>query len=210
MASFAQNNSAQIDSNLDQEFASYVRQKAPSQADELLSNTSDIRVAKERDALAQSFVKERLLPKLENEYSQNRENIEVKGAATSGGNLPSSSDLIAEHESNDKRIKVMSEGAEIKHDTAQNVLSKETSTKENIANIKDKIVEGKNEVEKQQKALENNHQNELKNHTEKMEQEKSHKIKSGLIYDNNPSLDKSKPNNGVMNKDEYDKYPNSD
>lgn len=48
MASFARNNSAQIDRNLDQEFASYVREKAPGEADELLGNTSDMNVSKER------------------------------------------------------------------------------------------------------------------------------------------------------------------
>lgn len=210
MASFAQNNSAQIDSNLDQEFASYVRQKAPSQADELLSNTSDIRVAKERDALAQSFVKERLLPKLESEYSLNRGNIEAKGAAASGGNLPLSSDLIAEHESNDKRIKAMSEGAEIKHDTAQNVLAKETSTKGNIANIKDKIVEGKKEVDNQQKVLESNHQMKVNKYDQQMEVEKDKKAKAGLLYDkNNHERAESKNNeedNGIMKRDEYNKY----
>ncbi|MEY0316051.1 hypothetical protein AB7W26_15070 [Providencia rettgeri] len=210
MASFAQNNSAQIDSNLDQEFASYVRQKAPSQADELLSNTSDIRVAKERDALAQSFVKERLLPKLESEYSQNRGNIEAKGAAASGGNLPSSSDLIAEHESNDKRIKSMSEGAEIKHDTAQNVLSKETSTKGNIANIKDKIVEGKNEVDKKQQELENKHQSEVAGYTKKLNEAKDKQVKAGLRFSEGNKTSANTKDNGIIPHDEYDKIRNSD
>lgn len=210
MASFAQNNSAQIDRNLDQEFASYVRQKAPSDADEILGNTSDMRVAKERDALAQSFVKERLLPQLESDYAQNRGKIDAKDASMSTGHIPLSSDLISEYQSNDNRIKTMSTDADIKHDTAQTVQSKEALNKENIANIKDKIEEGKNEVDKQQKLLESNHQNELKSHAENMKQEKDSKVKSGLLYDNNSNLDKNKPNNGVMNIDEYEKYPNSD
>ncbi|HEF8783833.1 TPA: conjugal transfer mating pair stabilization protein TraG [Providencia alcalifaciens] len=214
MASFAQNNSAQIDRNLDQEFASYVRQKAPSDADEILGNTSDMRVAKERDALAQSFVKERLLPQLESDYAQNRGKIDAKDASMSTGHIPSSSDLISEYQSNDNRIKTMSTDADIKHDTAQTVQSKEALNKENIANIKDKIEEGKNEVDKQQKILESNHQMKVNKYDQQMEVEKEQKVKAGLLYDNkNNEIAESKnseKDNGVMKRDEYNKYKNSD
>ncbi|HHR6406506.1 TPA: conjugal transfer mating-pair stabilization protein TraG [Providencia alcalifaciens] len=214
MASFAQNNSAQIDRNLDQEFASYVRQKAPSDADEILGNTSDMRVAKERDALAQSFVKERLLPQLESDYAQNRGKIDAKDASMSTDHIPSSSDLISEYQSNDNRIKTMSTDADIKHDTAQTVQSKEALNKENIANIKDKIEEGKNEVDKQQKILESNHQMKVNKYDQQVEVEKEQKVKAGLLYDNkNNEIAESKnseKDNGVMKRDEYNKYKNSD
>lgn len=208
MASFAQNNSAQVDSNLDQEFASYVRQKAPSQADELLSNTSDIRIAKEREILAQSFVKERLLPKLEREYSQNRGNIEAKGVAASEGNLPSSNDLIAEHQSHAQRIKVMSEDAAIKHDTAQTVRSKESVNNEYLANIQNKIVEGKQTINVQQKKLDNDYQDKALEYNKKMEVEHMKKMDAGLMTDTR-RVEKSPDSNGLMSKEEYFKK-NSD
>ncbi|HHR6038851.1 TPA: conjugal transfer mating-pair stabilization protein TraG [Providencia alcalifaciens] len=212
MASFAQNNSAQIDRNLDQEFASYVRQKAPSDADEILGNTSDMRVAKERDALAQSFVKERLLPQLESDYAQNRGKIDAKDASMSTGHIPSSSDLISEYQSNDNRIKTMSADADIKHDTAQTVQSKEALNKENIANIKDKIEEGKKEVDKQNKTLSNNHRDKLDNYNSKMEIEKSKKVDAGLLYKKDDGIKPSlrEEDNGIMSKYEYDKHKNSD
>lgn len=208
MASYAQNNSAQIDRNLDQEFANYVRQKAPGQADELLSNTSDMSVAKEREALAQSFVKERLIPKLESDYAQNRSNIEAGDNTRASNSTPTSEGLIAEYESNNNRIKAMSGDAEIKHDTAQNVISKEEKNKEKIAIVKDKIEQGKVEVAAQKNALENNHQNEVDNHTEKMASEKNKMAEAGLVV--NKPVNSNKQNNGIMDIDEYEKHPNSD
>lgn len=212
MASYAQNNSAQIDRNLDQEFANYVRQTAPGQADELLSNTSDMNVAKERDALAQSFVKERLIPKLESDYAQNRGNIEAGDNTRASNTMPSSGSLIAEHESNESRIKAMSANAEIKHDTAQNVISKEAQNKDNIAIVKDKIETGRAEVVQQKTNLEANHQNEVVNHTEKMEIEKDKKVKAGLLYNEKSKSDSNfqEKDNGIMRRDEYNKYKNSD
>nr|WP_282561916.1 conjugal transfer mating-pair stabilization protein TraG [Providencia sp. PROV188] len=208
MASFAQNNSAQIDRNLDQEFASYVRQKAPSDADEILGNTSDMRVAKERDALAQSFVKERLLPQLESDYAQNREKIDAKDASMSTGHIPSSSDLISEYQSNDNRIKTMSTDADIKHDTAQTVQSKEALNKENIANIKDKIEKGKNDVNQRRDDLENNYHDEIRKQETKMIEEQDKKKKAGLMVDDSP-VEKKPGSNGIMDPNDYYKK-NSD
>ncbi|MTC48178.1 conjugal transfer mating pair stabilization protein TraG [Providencia alcalifaciens] len=208
MASFAQNNSAQIDRNLDQEFASYVRQKAPSDADEILGNTSDMRVAKERDALAQSFVKERLLPQLESDYAQNREKIDAKDASMSTGHIPSSSDLISEYQSNDNRIKTMSTDADIKHDTAQTVQSKEALNKENIANIKDKIEKGKNDVNQRRDDLENNYHDEIRKQETKMIEEQDKKKKAGLMVDDSP-VEKKPGSNGIMEPNDYYKK-NSD
>ncbi|HHR5860553.1 TPA: conjugal transfer mating-pair stabilization protein TraG [Providencia alcalifaciens] len=208
MASFAQNNSAQIDRNLDQEFASYVRQKAPSDADEILGNTSDMRVAKERDALAQSFVKERLLPQLESDYAQNRGKIDAKDASMSTGHIPSSSDLISEYQSNDNRIKTMSTDADIKHDTAQTVQSKEALNKENIANIKDKIEKGKNDVNQRRDDLENNYHDEIRKQETKMIEEQYKKKKAGLMVDDSP-VEKKPGSNGIMDPNDYYKK-NSD
>lgn len=208
MASFAQNNSAQIDRNLDQEFASYVRQKAPSDADEILGNTSDMRVAKERDALAQSFVKERLLPQLESDYAQNRGKIDAKDASMSTGHIPSSSDLISEYQSNDNRIKTMSADADIKHDTAQTVQSKEALNKENIANIKDKIEKGKNDVNQRRDDLENNYHDEIRKQETKMIEEQDKKKKAGLMVDDSP-VEKKPGSNVIMDPNDYYKK-NSD
>lgn len=170
--------------------------------------------AKERDALAQSFVKERLLPQLESDYAQNRGKIDAKDSSMSTDHIPSSSDLISEYQSNDNRIKTMSTDADIKHDTAQTVQSKEALNKENIANIKEKIEEGKNEVDKQQKILESNHQMKVNKYDQQVEVEKEQKVKAGLLYDNkNNEIAESKnseKDNGVMKRDEYNKYKNSD
>ncbi|EUD04102.1 TraG-like N-terminal domain protein [Providencia alcalifaciens RIMD 1656011] len=208
MASFAQNNSAQIDRNLDQEFASYVRRKAPSYADEILGNTSDMRVAKERDALAQSFVKERLLPQLESDYAQNREKIDAKDASMSTGHIPSSSALISEYQSNDNRIKTMSTDADIKHDTAQTVQSKEALNKENIVNIKGKIEEGKNEINQNNQNLNDNYKKVSDDYYNKIKTEKDKLKEKGIIVDDKKIENKVEPKR-MMTLEEYNKR-NSD
>ena len=212
MASYAQNNSAQIDRNLDQEFANYVRQTAPGQADELLSNTSDMNVARERDALAQSFVKERLIPKLESDYAQNRSDIDAGDKTQASNATPTSAALIAEYESNDNRIKAMSTDAEIKHDTAQNVISKEAQNRENIATVKSKIDEGKTEISDRRDKLDSQYQAEESKYHEKMEAEKVSQVNAGLRLDENEPVIKpenKKRSNGLMDPDEYYKN-NSD
>ncbi|EUD11668.1 conjugal transfer mating pair stabilization protein TraG (plasmid) [Providencia alcalifaciens] len=208
MASFAQNNSAQIDRNLDQEFASYVRRKAPSYADEILGNTSDMRVAKERDALAQSFVKERLLPQLESDYAQNREKIDAKDASMSTGHIPSSSALISEYQSNDNRIKTMSTDADIKHDTAQTVQSKEALNKENIVNIKGKIEEGKNKINQNNQNLNDNYKKVSDDYYNKIKTEKDKLKEKGIIVDDKKIENKVEPKR-MMTLEEYNKR-NSD
>ncbi|MEX6281278.1 hypothetical protein [Providencia hangzhouensis] len=87
MASYVTNNSAQIDSNLDQEFANYVRQAVPSRADAILSNTSDLSIAREREALAKDFINDRLLPNVKNDYAQNRVSVVAMDKTASAGNI---------------------------------------------------------------------------------------------------------------------------
>lgn len=146
------------------------------------------------------------------EYAQNRGNIDAKDNTGSTNIIPSSGSLIAEYESNDNRIKTMSADAEIKHDTAQNVISKEAQNKDNIAIVKDKIEMGKAEVVKQKTALDNNHKNEIDNYSKKMETEKDNKTKAGLLYNEKAKIDSDfkEEDNGVMTRDEYNKYKNSD
>lgn len=121
MASYVTNNSAQIDSNLDQEFANYVRQAVPSRADAILSNTSDLSIAREREALAKDFINDRLLPNVKNDYAQNRASVVAMDKTTSAGNIPSGESLMAEYDGHVQDVNTLSQNAGIKHDIAQKV-----------------------------------------------------------------------------------------
>ncbi|ENB4454605.1 conjugal transfer mating pair stabilization protein TraG [Escherichia albertii] len=72
MASYAENNSASINSNYSQEFVNYVHQSAPGRATTVLTDAGSPSLRAEREQLAQAFVDEKLKPQLEQEFRENR------------------------------------------------------------------------------------------------------------------------------------------
>lgn len=208
MASYVTNNSAQVDSNLDQEFASYVRQTAPSRADEVLSNTSDMTIARERDLLAKEFMNARLLPKVVNDYDQNRASVVGMDRTQSAGNIPSGRSLINEYETKEKEINTLSEKSGIKHDTAHKVKEKEQEYQDKIGTVKENINKGSMDIEKRHDELKLNHQEKIQEHEVKMEKEKEKQMDAGFITDTR-RVEKTQYNNGFMNQGEYNKR-NSD
>lgn len=72
MASYAENNSASINSNYSQEFVNYAHQAAPARATTVLTDAGDPSLRAEREQLAQAFVDEKLKPQLEQEFRENR------------------------------------------------------------------------------------------------------------------------------------------
>lgn len=72
MASYAENNSASINSNYSQEFVNYVHQSVPARATTVLTDAGDPSLRAEREQLAQTFVDEKLKPQLEQEFRENR------------------------------------------------------------------------------------------------------------------------------------------
>ncbi|MGV6421344.1 conjugal transfer mating-pair stabilization protein TraG [Escherichia coli] len=72
MASYAENNSASINSNYSQEFVNYAHQVAPARATTVLTDAGDPSLRAEREQLAQAFVDEKLKPQLEQEFRENR------------------------------------------------------------------------------------------------------------------------------------------
>ncbi len=96
LASYAENNSANINQNYSQEFVGYVTSKRPGEADQLLSDAASPEVRAEREKLVQAFVEERMKPQLLQEFEQNRgrtgEGMGSVGGASGGGNLQSEYD----------------------------------------------------------------------------------------------------------------------
>ncbi|EBG8753425.1 conjugal transfer mating pair stabilization protein TraG [Salmonella enterica] len=72
LASYAENNSANINQNYSQEFVGYVTSKRPGEADKLLSDAASPEVRAERDRLVQEFVEDRMKPQLLQEFEQNK------------------------------------------------------------------------------------------------------------------------------------------
>ena len=208
MASYVTNNSAQIDSNLDQEFANYVRQASPSRADTILSNTSDLSIAREREALAKDFINDRLLPNVKNDYAQNRASIVAMDKTASAGNIPSGGSLMAEYDGHVQDVNTLSQNAGIKHDTAHKVTEKEKEYQDKIGTVKGKINQGSVGIQQRHDELKLNHQEKIQEHEVKMEKEKEKHMDAGLITDTR-RVEKTPDSNGLMSKEKYYKK-NSD
>ncbi|HEM8293641.1 conjugal transfer mating-pair stabilization protein TraG [Providencia vermicola] len=208
MASYVTNNSAQIDSNLDQEFASYVRQAVPNRADAILSNTSDLSIAREREALAKDFINDRLLPNVKNDYAQNRASVVAMDKTASAGNIPSGESLVAEYDGHVQNINTLSQNAGIKHDTAHKVTEKEKEYQDKIGTVKGKINEGSVEIQQRHDELKLNHQERIQEHEVKMEKEKEKQMDAGMITDTR-RVEKTPDTNGLMSPEKYYKK-NSD
>lgn len=208
MASYVTNNSAQIDSNLDQEFANYVRQAAPSRADAILSNTSDLSIAREREALAKDFINDRLLPNVKNDYAQNRASVVAMDKTASAGNIPSGESLMAEYDGHAQDVNTLSLNAGIKHDTAHKVTEKEKEYQDKIGTVKGKINQGSAGIQQRHDDLKLNHQEKIQEHEVKMEKEKEKHMDAGLITDTR-RVEKTPDSNGLMSKEKYYKK-NSD
>jgi len=95
LASYAENNSANINQNYSQEFVGYVTSKRPGEADEVLSDAASPEVRAERDKLVQEFVEDRLKPQLLQAFEQNKgyTGDGMGGAGVSSGHV----DLQAEY-----------------------------------------------------------------------------------------------------------------
>lgn len=73
MASYAESNSANINSNYSQEFVNYAHQVAPERATSILTDAGDPSLRAEREQLAQDFVDEKLKPQLEKAFRENQQ-----------------------------------------------------------------------------------------------------------------------------------------
>ncbi|EEY6229545.1 conjugal transfer protein TraG [Escherichia coli] len=93
LASYAENNSANINQNYSQEFVGYVTSQRPGEADQLLSDTANPEVRAERERLVQAFVEERIKPQLLQQFEQNKartgEGMGSVSSSSGGGDLES-------------------------------------------------------------------------------------------------------------------------
>ncbi|PAU99452.1 conjugal transfer protein TraG [Arsenophonus sp. ENCA] len=78
MASRTESLSGQMSENLTQQFANYVSQHAPQQAEQILTDTNSPEMAAEREALAREFVQQQVTPKIDNAYHENQYALQTK------------------------------------------------------------------------------------------------------------------------------------
>lgn len=164
MASRTESMTGQMNENLTQQFASFVQQRAPHDASEILTNTSSPEIAAQREALAREFVKEQVEPRVDAAYQQGRESIGQNMTGVSGGGDNGS--VMADYGQNSGRIDAMTQEAGIKDNVGQKVDGMIAENKQQHQETREKIQQQGVEVKKENAELENDHKtkgNDFKN-----------------------------------------------
>lgn len=155
MASRTESMSGQVNENLTQQFATFVQQRAPQDAEAILTNTSSPEVAAQREALAREFVKEQVEPKIDGAYQQGREAIGQNMSGVSGGGDRAT--VMADYGHNSGNIETMTQDAAINNNVKQTVGSMIHNNNQAHQQTQHEIQGQGGEVKKQHSDLEKSH-----------------------------------------------------
>lgn len=155
MASRTESMSGQMNENLTQQFANFVQQRSPQNAEAILTDTSSPEVAAQREALAREFVKAQVEPKVNGAYQQGRESIGQNMSGVSGGGDRGS--VMADYGHNVGNIEAMTRDAGIKDNVGQKVDGMIAQNNQQHQESREGIQQQGGEVKKENAELENEH-----------------------------------------------------
>ncbi|PVZ84206.1 conjugal transfer protein TraG [Serratia sp. S1B] len=156
MASRTENMSGQSSENLNQQFANFVAERSPENAEQILTNTGSPEVAAQRDQLVRAFVSENVTPKVDADYNNNRQ--ELGGGMNNvggGGNADTVSD---DYEGHKGQVEERTQGAGIRRDVGKGVNTLVEKTEDKVAENSAVIDVQQKNVEGQQESLKVNHE----------------------------------------------------
>lgn len=153
MASMSESETAQQTSNLSQEFVGYVQQKAPGDASRILTNTADENVRHEREALADSFVEEKLRSRIEGDFNSNSASLAngMQNVEQSNG------DTARTINSGQQEIERRAQSAGIKGNITQGVDDSLTTNQGVIKQTGANIEQGHGDVQRESDRLKSEH-----------------------------------------------------
>lgn len=153
VASMSESETAQQTSNLSQEFVGYVQQKMPGDVSRILTNTADESVRHDREALANSFVEEKLRSRIEGDFNTNR-------SLLTGGMQSvelSTGDGAGTINSGQQEMEDRAQSAGIKGNTTQSVDDSFKRNKHFIEQAGADIEQGHREVQRESDRLKSEH-----------------------------------------------------
>jgi conjugal transfer mating pair stabilization protein TraG len=163
LASYAENNSANINQNYSQEFVGYVTSKRPGEADKLLSDAASPEVRAERDRLVQEFVEDRMKPQLLQEFEQNkgRTGDGIGGVGASSGHV----DLHAEHTQQQGNMESLASANGVKqgNEVGADVQHRRSSAESQVDSDKNSVNSSGNSTRTDYNRLQNEHEQSNKN-----------------------------------------------
>ena len=158
MASRTESMSGQMNENLTQQFAHFVQQRSPQNAEAILTNTSSPEVAAQREELAREFVKTQVEPKIDGAYQQGRESIGQNMPGVSGGGDRGS--VMGDYGHNAGNIEAMTRDAGIKDNVGQKVDGMIAQNNQQHQESREDIQQQGIDVKKQNADMENVHKTE--------------------------------------------------
>lgn len=164
MASRTENMSGQMNENLTQQFASFVKQRSPNSADIILTNSTSPEISAQREALAREFVKAQVEPRIDGAYRQGRETIGQNMPEVSGGGDRGS--VMADYGHNAGSVEAMTRDAGIKDNVGQKVDGMIVQNHQQHQKSRESIQQQGVEVRKENAELESDHKtkgNDFKN-----------------------------------------------
>ncbi|WP_064375668.1 conjugal transfer mating-pair stabilization protein TraG [Klebsiella michiganensis] len=201
MASRTESMSCQMSENLTQQFANFVQQRSPQNAEAILTNTSSPEVVAQRESLAREFVKAQVEPKVDGDYQEARGSIGQGMPNVSGGGGAAS--VEADYSQHSGSIDGMTHDAGIKDDVGQTVGTMVSQNKQAHQESRQGIQQQGDDVKTQQTGLESHHKKEGNNFNEQYNKEISSQ-RDTLISD---TTEKLRENALKRAKDLDDKRP---
>ncbi|MEH3297017.1 conjugal transfer mating pair stabilization protein TraG [Raoultella planticola] len=180
MASRTESMSGQMSENLTQQFANFVQQRSPQNAEAILTNTSSPEVAAQRESLAREFVKAQVEPKVDGSYQEARGSIGQGMPNVSGGGGAAS--VEADYSQHSGSIDGMTHDAGIKDNVGQTVGTMVSQNKQAHQESRQEIQQQGGEVKKQQTDLESHHKTEGNNFTERYNKETDSQVNNPLSH----------------------------
>ncbi|BBV79163.1 MULTISPECIES: conjugal transfer mating-pair stabilization protein TraG [Enterobacteriaceae] len=171
MASRTETMSGQVNEDLNQQFAQYVRKQAPHDADTLLTDTGSPEIAAKRRELAWSFVQSQVQPGLDNAYSDAKDGLGQNMSTVSSGG--GSQDVLSDYASHKGAIENATTDAGIKGDVKGSVNGMLNETRGNIAGIQGEIEGASKTVDTQYSELKNDHRSQAQSQNTVFNREKA-------------------------------------
>ncbi|ELY1972633.1 conjugal transfer mating pair stabilization protein TraG, partial [Aeromonas salmonicida] len=142
MASTSDTTSASMQSNYAQEFVGYVKQHAPDQADNVLTNTDSPQTRNTREQLAGEFMEETLRARVEGNYQQQRGEL-TQGMSSVSAPTPPTNNTPASHA---EGFNHLAQTAGISTDTNQRVDSQISDNHQTISDNNASLSSSKNDI----------------------------------------------------------------
>ncbi|EDT9866710.1 conjugal transfer mating pair stabilization protein TraG [Salmonella enterica] len=194
LASYAENNSANINQNYSQEFVGYVTSKRPGEADQLLSDTASPEVRAERERLVQAFVEERMKPQLLQEFEQNkgRTGEEIRGVSAPVAGF----DLQGEfrEQKSDMENMATQNGVKAEGAVATDVQEQRSHAESGVSNDKNTVISSGESSGKEYRNLQNEHDQGKKafDDAQKAENERQKFYKNDFVINHDENIEQIK------------------